>query len=104
MAAKSEAPAIDRAQSDVGRSYAILRIAQENVRKRLKDPESASFSDLFIGQSGVPCGSVNSKNSFGGYTGYQRFLASGGGLAVLESDMSPEEFEKTWQQLCRRTN
>ncbi len=98
---KNESVVVEGVKNDAGRNYAILRVAQENVRKRLKDPDSASFTGLFIGKSGVPCGEVNSKNSFGGYTGYQRFVASGGGLAFLESDMPPEEFEKTWSQLCR---
>lgn len=82
-------------------TYKILKIAQDNVRARLKDPASATFKGEFVAKTGIPCGEVNSKNSFGGYTGYQRYMASGGGLAVLESDMAPEEFDKAWLKLCR---
>lgn len=80
--------------------YALFRIARENAKGRLKDPDSAQFRNQFVGKKGVPCGEVNSKNSFGGFTGYQRFIASGGGLAFFEGDMLPEEFESTWRQMC----
>ncbi len=57
--------------------------ATEMVASQLKDPSSAEFSDIkFIRnneigdtQYGYLCGVVNSRNSFGGYTGGVRFLA-----------------------------
>ncbi|MEI7250286.1 hypothetical protein [Pectobacterium versatile] len=101
----------------------IKRNAKISVAERLKDPESAKFSDLYIirGERDVAvCGSVNGKNSFGAYTGSVRFVVSvqedkfvitGG---VLEDDESrratvasnntgnPESvFEKIfWNALC----
>lgn len=81
--------------------YALKRLGEKNVLARLKDPESAKFRAQFVGVSGIPCGEVNSKNSFGGYTGYQRYMASGGGLVFIESDMEPSEFEGAWLKLCR---
>src|SRR5262245_42397344 len=52
-------------------------LIHEAVRERLKDPESARFGTLVGGhdQKGVfsACGWVNSKNSFGGYTGIMPF-------------------------------
>lgn len=90
-----------RSSNEALSNQSKLRIAQDNVRKRLKDPDSAQFRGLFVSRAGLPCGEVNSKNGFGGYTGYKRFVASGGGLAVIESDMTPEEFEKTWAEVCR---
>lgn len=53
--------------------------AKISVAERLKDPESAKFSDLYIvkGKQHVTvCGSVNGKNSLGAYTGRVRFVAS----------------------------
>jgi hypothetical protein len=56
---------------------------QANVVARLKDPGSAMFGRIFVRQpakfdpkaTGTVCGSVNSKNSFGGYTGMESFVA-----------------------------
>ncbi len=49
------------------------------VTEHLKDPSSATFRNLTLtqGESGLAlCGEVNSKNSFGGYTGYSEFVAA----------------------------
>lgn len=46
------------------------------VRKPLKDPNSAQFQNLQStrqGASVMVCGSVNAKNSYGGYTGFRPF-------------------------------
>ncbi len=81
-----------------------IAMAQEGMRKRLKDPESARFTDVRIGlrmagNVGAVCGKVNSKNSFGGYSGAQRFIAAGD-MAFLEDDMAEGEMDKSWAQLC----
>lgn len=57
---------------------------KDMVASSLKDPKSATFSGVFMRvdkttsdtKSGYLCGLVNSKNSFGGYTGSIRFAAS----------------------------
>lgn len=57
---------------------------QEMVASTLKDEESARFAGVFMKESesigdthyGRLCGYVNSKNSFGGYTGDRRFSAN----------------------------
>jgi hypothetical protein len=47
---------------------------QNSVRAKLKDPDSAKFQDLrSFAEARVACGKVNSKNSFGGYVGYEEF-------------------------------
>ena len=44
------------------------------VLDQLKDPGSAQFTNIrTIPAQGKVCGEVNSKNSFGGYTGKQKF-------------------------------
>lgn len=59
---------------------------QDGVRKSLKDPSSAEFGSYkatrSLGPDGaiVVCGTVNAKNSFGGYTGH---LPYGGMLAEI---------------------
>lgn len=56
-----------------------IESAQESVRRSLKDPTSAQFRNvrLISWSSGkVICGEVNAKNSYGGYVGFKRFVAS----------------------------
>lgn len=56
---------------------------RDMVAKQLKDPESAQFGEVYfverqkIGNRhyGDLCGSVNARNSFGGYAGMSRFVA-----------------------------
>jgi len=73
------------------------------VRSKLKDPNSAMFKEVFYSKSGgVPmtCGLVNSKNSFGGYGGYQRFVSAGKyDLTYLEEQV--KDFAKVWDKFCR---
>jgi hypothetical protein len=92
--------------SDVGRQYAWIETGKEQIKGRLKDPDSAKFRNVhFYSGGGVPvtCGEVNSKNSFGGYTGFERFIAAGSQLAVVESDMtSPSELDEVWERFCSR--
>lgn len=70
--------------------------AEIAVSSVLKDPYSAVFRN----QRGF-CGEVNSKNSFGAYTGYVRYIAPKPDLIVLESTMDQSEFEEVWNKLCK---
>lgn len=75
----------------------------ESVKRKLKDPASAQFRDVFFhrGADGVPvtCGHVNSKNGFGGYIGYQRFVSAGKPeLTWIEQQVS--DFDVVWDRLC----
>lgn len=77
--------------------------SQQEVTKRLRDPESAKFSNAIISRktgSPIVCGFVNSKNGFGGYTGAQRFISAGKTLAILETDMAAGEMDKSWREFC----
>ena len=84
------------------RNSAWAEEMKDVVRRRLKDPQSAVFEGVETHHSmGVPaaCGKVNSKNSFGGYAGAQRFIASGD-LVFLESDMAPGAMDESWAKAC----
>lgn len=73
-----ETPAsIEQQQRDRAPYYILSQ--QREIKKRLKDPESAQFRNSAFYNSKVPvvCGEVNSKNGFGGYTGFQRFIRNG---------------------------
>lgn len=75
----------------------LQRLAREEVGRLIKDPSSAEFKS----QNGS-CGEVNSKNAFGAYTGFQRFIA-GKGMVFLEneSEISPREFQDVWLAACQ---
>ena len=82
-----------------------VAISQTAVRNRLRDPNSAQFSDVYFtrAQLGgrritVVCGRVNSRNGFGGYSGTQRFIASGNDLVFLEEEVA--DFDVSWRQIC----
>jgi hypothetical protein len=52
-----------------------IKRLEADVRSKLKDPESATFRDIFIkGDKG--CTNVNAKNGFGGFTGYECLYVS----------------------------
>jgi len=73
--------------------------AKEAVTAALKDPDSAQFGEVVaVSNDGTPvvCGSVNAKNSFGGFTGEQSFVYVAG-MVAFEGD---KEFNKLWNTVC----
>ena len=92
-------PAVEARLKDEEWKY----FAQEEITKRMKDPESVQFRDVFVSRkSGAPlvCGLINGKNGFGGYSGFQRFISGGKVLNILETDMATGEMDKSWQEFC----
>ena len=88
--------------SAVANDAAWIRISQETIKQKLKDPNSAQFKNVTFNRSSkskVVCGQVNSKNSFGGYVGFQRFIAAGSQFGYLESEIS-DDFSTVWRQFC----
>ena len=83
--------------------------SQDAIRGRLRDPDSAEFRETRFysgGSTPVVCGEVNSKNGLGGYTGYQRFIASGDNqsIAFLASDVEAgDSINVAWNELCVKT-
>jgi len=71
--------------------------AQDAVRRALKDPESAAFRNVRFTGNAV-CGEVNSKNGFGGMSGYQRFINAGPSTTIFE-EQNPD-FAQAWNKLC----
>jgi hypothetical protein len=54
--------------------------AKKIVADRMKDPPSAMFKDVvYVKEKQAVCGSVNAKNSYGGYAGYGSFAVGPGG-------------------------
>lgn len=93
--ASAAAPAPAPGPSDPYR----LMMAEKDVKKRLRDPASAQFSDLTV-RNGVVCGQVNSRNGFGGMTGPQQFISRLGVMTVFKDDVADGGFADTWDSLC----
>ena len=75
------------------------------LRGELKDPDSMKVRNEVVpyGKAYL-CGEVNSKNSFGGMTGYKGFIASPSKtvpIAIQGENMDDTEFQKSWNALCR---
>lgn len=98
---KSNEPATQQeSRQDKEQEYIYLN--KNRLKSVLKDPESAEFSGVFVSYlngSPVVCGYVNSKNSFGGFSGTQRFV-SAGTVQVTEDMMRAGEMESTWAKAC----
>ncbi len=87
------------------KQLALVERSRNNVALMLKDPASAKFRNSYfslalIGGKEIPvtCGEVNAKNSFGAYTGYERFIAPATGISYLESQIS--NFDTLWKKMC----
>lgn len=78
--------------------------AEQQVKAKLRDPESAQFSDVQISPSSnhtIACGKVNSKNGFGGMSGPQRFVSNGSADATfVEGELESGTMDQIWAKLC----
>ena len=70
------------------RASMTVTAGKAKIREALKDPESARFGDVWAAGDSqyVACGYVNARNSFGGYTGEELFVATSRG-AFLKSQL-----------------
>ncbi len=74
----------------------VNRFGRERVQSILKDPGSAEFRNEV-----AFCGEVNSKNSFGAYTGFKRYIAASDSLIIMENDLPRDQFNKYWGEFCK---
>ncbi len=84
--------------------------ARKSVVIHFKDPDSAKFrneviyhnSEIQNGGIGV-CGEVNSKNSYGAYTGFERYYYSFGeaDATTLSASHGKESFKMLWGIICQ---
>lgn len=80
----------------------------EKFKKRLKDPYSVKFKDVEIRELSddefdnfrVLCGEYNAKNSYGAFTGYKPFVASGSVVKTI-SDIKTEWQAAGYRAMCR---
>jgi hypothetical protein len=86
-----------RATAQAAKNDELFGAARLGVKAQLKDPGSAKFARLFITKKGVVCGTVNAKNSFGGYTGNGYFIADHG---LVFFDRGTKDFHAFWKAMC----
>lgn len=76
--------------------------AKEAVRRLMKDPDSAQFRDVSrCSKPDAIWGEVNSKNSYGAYSGFERFIFADGEAVVWGDNMSSYDLER-WQRAARK--
>ena len=68
---------------------------QVAIKSILKDPDSAKFEFL-----NANCGTVNSKNSFGGYAGAKRFVSVKDIVDLEGHTISKKEMDTLWRKHC----
>ncbi len=86
-------------------SYKSIVIAKSAVERILKDPDSAQYRGVYVvipknfneAVPGVVCGEINSKNSFGAYTGFTNYIVIGS--VPIISDRS-RKFIRLWSREC----
>ncbi len=92
--------------SEETKELAYIAIQQGFIKAKLKDPDSARFSNTFVSKiSGVPvvCGLVSARNGFGGYSEPQLFVSSGS-IHVLAGDISSSEMYDLVSKVCAADN
>ncbi|CAI8706763.1 DUF930 domain-containing protein [Pseudomonas sp. IT-196MI5] len=96
--------AVGSAQAETTEVYLLKEKARELVRARLKDPDAAKFQKLephkLDNGATIICGEVNSKNGYGGYTGFEKFFSTGSSVR-FKAD-SPSTFEGVYQAVCSK--
>ena len=92
------------AQAQTAQEMNWMEAGKDAVRQKLKDPQSAQFQKVFFhrGKDNIPmtCGEVNSKNGFGGYTGFQRFVSAGREDATFVEAEVTSDFAMVWSRFC----
>jgi hypothetical protein len=88
-------------QFDSGKHHLL-----EATRANLKDPSSAQFRNV-VQNGDMICGEVNGKNGFGGYSGFERFVAWSNQYErkneVYFESQRPSTLEAFWP-LCSKAN
>jgi hypothetical protein len=99
-----EGTAPENSYRDLGKQAASVGAGQAAIKSSLRDPESAKFRNVhFYSGGGVPvtCGEVNARNGFGGYSGYERFVAASDIISATESQVEGG-LGPVWDKYCVR--
>lgn len=78
--------------------------AKAAVAEKLRDPDSAKFRNVVSGTNSegldAVCGEVNGKNTFGAYSGYERFMTNTDAKFVYLESESARDFAIDWITKC----
>lgn len=90
-------PSLQKAGTPVALTPDQVKIVQDGIRMRLKDPMSAMFpGETRAAQAAdgeiTACGLVNAKNSFGGYTGASLYIAIVRGGTVVDGTVESSQY------------
>jgi hypothetical protein len=74
-------------------------------KNSLKDPDSAKFKDEFLSfhesENAIAlCGFFNSKNSYGGYVGFQPFIVTAESMVISDTVEVPTATRYLWPIWC----
>ena len=75
---------------------------KDAVRQHLRNPDSATFRDVYVSQANAVktvCGQVNSRNREGDFIGYQRFYSQGDPANTFLENTT-FEFSIQWNKFC----
>lgn len=78
--------------------------AKSIVAGKMKDPESARFKGVHS-EGEYVCGLINAKNSFGAYSGFQRFIVDTGSNTVeLDRGELAQRFSMKFATRCPQSS
>lgn len=93
------------AAKDAAEQAAMTTAMKDELTRMLKDPGAAQFRDERLTAFGAAlCGEVNSKNSFGAYGGFKRFVVVKPVGAYLDGeggDFAQAMFTSNWNTHCQ---
>jgi hypothetical protein len=94
----------ERDTKNLGDERLLTDAAKATIKANLKDPSSAIFGPIHTRRDikGVIniCGTVNARNSFGGFTGPMVFYSSGIETAVEQPAGNNREFMDEYMRRC----
>lgn len=87
-----------------GTHAAFVSAAKDQLTRSFKDPASAQYRGLFVSEvqyrgTKALCGEVNARNSYGGYVGFRRFVATDE-LHEVEDPQRPAVLADLWPTMC----
>lgn len=79
---------------------ALIKEKRGYLLNRIKDPDSANFKDERLTSAEWLCGRFNSKNGYGGYTGFESFIVADSSRVYIESgNLMDSGIEKTHEEV-----
>ena len=96
---------VSKESEDQKTANGLLIMAQMQIQNSAKDPSSVEFRNQIAytdkKYGAVACGQYNAKNSFGGYIGFQGFVATEkDSMVFVQQVKNSKLFAERWNKLC----